>query len=70
MDFTEKNFWKSVNGMAKASNRAQNFEEECKQLLTVLMAKMTRTKRDVTVLSVSCISTHIGMNTMSGSLLV
>ena len=41
-----------------------------KQLLTVLMARMTRTKRDVTVLSVSRISTHSGMNIMSGSLLV
>ena len=54
--------------MAKTSSRAQSFEEEYKQLLTVLMAGMTR--RDVTVLSVSRSSTHIGMNIMSGSLLV
>ena len=33
--------------------------DEYKQLLTVLMARMTRTKRDVTVLLVSCSSTHM-----------
>ena len=40
--------------------------DEYKQLLTVLMARMTRTKRDVTVLLVSCSSTHMDMNSMSG----
>ena len=68
--FHREKFWKSLNGMAKTFSRAQSFEEEYKQLLTVLMARMTRTKRDVTVLLVSCSSTHTGMNNMSGSLLV
>ena len=52
----------------KGAMRRMN--DKYKQLLTVLMARTTRTNRDVTVLSVSCISTHSGMNIMSGSLLV
>ena len=39
-------------GIAKSLSRAQSFEDECKQLLVVLMARMTCTKRYVTVHSV------------------
>ena len=49
----QRKFWMNAL-VVQNDEKLPHFEEECKELCGLLIARMTHTNRDVTVVSLSC----------------